>query len=75
MKNTLRLFLFFFLMAIQTVTAQQHDRYWLGGGADLDITESILLTGPCVSPETINRNCPALTKPCLRNFQELPGIR
>jgi len=43
MKNTLHLFLFFFLMTIQTVTAQQHDRYWLGGEADLDIIPTAVL--------------------------------
>ncbi|MDO8365827.1 MAG: hypothetical protein Q7T20_03445, partial [Saprospiraceae bacterium] len=43
MKHTLHLFLFFFLIAIQTVTAQQHDRYWLGGEADLDIIPTAVL--------------------------------
>jgi hypothetical protein len=43
MKNTLRLFLFFFLMGMQTVTAQQHDRYWLGGEADLDTIPTAVL--------------------------------
>jgi hypothetical protein len=35
--------LVFFLMAIQTVTAQQHDRYWLGRQADLDTIRTAVL--------------------------------
>jgi len=43
MKNTLHPLLFFFLTAIQTVTAQQHDRYWLGQQADLDTIPTAVL--------------------------------
>ncbi len=43
MKHTLHPLLFFFLMAIQTVTAQQHDRYWLGRQADLDTIPTAVL--------------------------------
>jgi hypothetical protein len=43
MKHTLHLFLFFSLMGIQTVTAQQHDRYGLGKQADLDTIPTAVL--------------------------------
>ncbi|MCC7464978.1 MAG: hypothetical protein IT261_01835, partial [Saprospiraceae bacterium] len=43
MQHTLHPILFFFLMAIQTVTAQQHDRYWLGRQADWDTIPTTVL--------------------------------
>ncbi|HAD14114.1 MAG TPA: hypothetical protein DCF33_16950 [Saprospirales bacterium] len=43
MKHTLHLLLLFFLMGIQTVTAQQHDRYWLGRQVDWDTIRTTVL--------------------------------
>ena len=43
MKHTLHLSLFFFIMGLQTVTAQQHDRYWLGGGRFSSVLSDVLM--------------------------------
>ena len=43
MKHTLHLYLFFLLMVIHTVTAQQHDRYWLGGGGFSSVLSDVLM--------------------------------
>ena len=43
MKNTLHPLLFFFLLGIQPLTAQQHDRYWLGREVDWDTIRTTVL--------------------------------